>query len=62
MAYFISHVEPLWSFAAPAGRHRYDGFGHAAASPAPVRDHSIWRWVVGMDGRPERRLASETPH
>ncbi len=62
MACFISHVEPLWSFAAPAGRRRYDDLGHATACTHPVRDQSIWRWVVGMDGRPERRVASETPH
>ena len=60
MAYFISHVAPLWSFAAPAGLRRYDE--PAATSHVPTCDHAAWRWVVGADGRPERRLASETPH
>jgi hypothetical protein len=63
MAYFISHVAPLWSFAAPSNARRYGAVERAAArdwsrSPRPA----VWRWVVGADGRPERRLASESPH
>jgi hypothetical protein len=60
MAYFISHVTPLWSFAAPSNPRHYGAVD--LASLAPVRDRPIWRWILGADGRPERRPASENPH
>jgi len=52
MAVFISHVQPLWSFAAPiatisdADRHDANGFY--------VRGPTVWRWVRGDDGRLQR--------
>jgi hypothetical protein len=61
MAYLISHVQPLWSFAAPAGRQRYQDIARAQPSDAPRCDQSEWRWVIGDNGRLERRPASDTP-
>ncbi|MDR3511986.1 MAG: hypothetical protein P4L73_10140 [Caulobacteraceae bacterium] len=55
MAVFISHVAPLWSFA--AARAPEPGVGRRTVCDVSARGPAVWLWVRGEDGRPERRWA-----
>jgi hypothetical protein len=55
MAFFISHVGPLWSFAAP--RPAMAANGRRDAGCVHARGPAVWIWVRGEDGRPQRRWA-----